>query len=463
MQPIRHVAVIDIGKTNAKVALVDMESLSETAVRKTPNKVRHDGPYPHHDTEALWSFIQASLSELNVAQPIDAISVTTHGATAALVDGNGGLALPILDYESSLPDATSVAYRAARPDFTETGAPLLPVGLNLAAQIFWQQAAYPEAFAGVAAILMYPQYWVYRLTGVMASEVTSLGCHTDLWNPVARTYSSLVERQGWLELMPPLRSARDRIGPVLPAIAGPAALRPGVPVFCGIHDSNASLLPHLQAWPKPFSVVSTGTWVISMAVGGSTAALDPARDTLVNVSADGDPVPSARFMGGREYEIMTGGQPAEWGDEDVSQVLARPLFLLPSVEQGSGPFPARRSTWVNDAQATDAERQIALSYYLAMMTTVSLELIGAASDTIVEGPFARNRAYLSMLAAATGRKVICGSSGGTGTAIGAALLTLDAGKRLDRSALETTESDPRLARYAEAWKALLLAGPGSPP
>ena len=98
-----------------------------------------------------------------------------------------------------------------------------------------------------------------------------------------------------------------------------------------------------------------------------------------------------------------------------------------------------------------------------MMTTVSLELIGAASDTIVEGPFARNRAYLSMLAAATGRKVICGSSGGTGTAIGAALLTLDAGKRLDRSALETTESDPRLARYAEAWKALLLAGPGSPP
>ena len=147
MQPIRHVAVIDIGKTNAKVALVDMESLSETAVRKTPNKVRHDGPYPHHDTEALWSFIQASLSELNVAQPIDAISVTTHGATAALVDGNGGLALPILDYELSLPDATSAAYRAARPDFTETGAPLLPVGLNLAAQIFWQQAAYPEAFA----------------------------------------------------------------------------------------------------------------------------------------------------------------------------------------------------------------------------------------------------------------------------------------------------------------------------
>ena len=29
---------------------------------------------------------------------------------------------------------------------------------------------------------MYPQYWAYRLTGVLANEVTSLGCHTDLWN-----------------------------------------------------------------------------------------------------------------------------------------------------------------------------------------------------------------------------------------------------------------------------------------
>lgn len=30
---------------------------------------------------------------------------------------------------------------------------------------------------------MYPQYWALRLTGIAANEVTSLGCHTDLWNP----------------------------------------------------------------------------------------------------------------------------------------------------------------------------------------------------------------------------------------------------------------------------------------
>jgi hypothetical protein len=36
-------------------------------------------------------------------------------------------------------------------------------------------------------------------------------------------------------------------------------------------------------------------------------ALDPARDVLVNVNALGQPVPSARFMGGREYELIRAG------------------------------------------------------------------------------------------------------------------------------------------------------------
>ena len=37
---------------------------------------------------------------------------------------------------------------------------------------------------------MYPQYWAYRLTGVLANEVTSLGCHTDLWDYRAGDFST---------------------------------------------------------------------------------------------------------------------------------------------------------------------------------------------------------------------------------------------------------------------------------
>ena len=121
---------------------------------------------------------------------IDAISVTTHGATAALVDANGDLALPVLDYEFAGPDGLRAAYEQVRPPFAETGTPRLPIGLNLGAQLFWQQKTFPDAFAKVSAILTYPQYWACSLTGVAASEVTSLGCHTDLWNPYRRDFSA---------------------------------------------------------------------------------------------------------------------------------------------------------------------------------------------------------------------------------------------------------------------------------
>ncbi len=70
----------------------------------------------------------------------------------------------MLDYEHDGPDALAAEYDAVRPPFSETGSPRLPLGLNLGAQIFWQERRFPERFANVAAILTYPQYWTFRLT-----------------------------------------------------------------------------------------------------------------------------------------------------------------------------------------------------------------------------------------------------------------------------------------------------------
>ena len=63
---------------------------------------------------------------------------------------------------------------------------------------------------------MYPQYWAWRLSGALASEVTSLGTHTDLWRPHERAYSSLARKQGWARLMPGMRTATDRLGLITP-------------------------------------------------------------------------------------------------------------------------------------------------------------------------------------------------------------------------------------------------------
>ncbi|MDX8498083.1 FGGY-family carbohydrate kinase [Mesorhizobium sp. VK4C] len=451
------VAVIDIGKTNAKVALVDLGRMVEVTLRRTANAPVRQAPYPHHDVEALWTFILNSLADLNRERRIDAISITTHGATGALVDHSGELALPVLDYEFDGPDQLAADYEAIRPPFAETGTPRLPIGLNLGAQFFWQQKRFPAEFARAAAMLMYPQYWALRLTGVAANEVTSLGCHTDLWNPWTSDYSSLVDRMGWRQLMAPVRSAKDRLGPILPAISQRTGLDPRTPVFCGLHDSNASLLPHLLSDAPPFSVVSTGTWVVTMAVGGKKVELDPARDTLVNVNALGDPVPSARFMGGREFSLLTDGQPVDWSEDDVAAVLARKASLLPSTQQGSGPFPHRAAQWRNAGALSPGQRFVAISFYLALMTATCLDLIGGDGPTTVEGPFAQNRLFIRMLAAATGRPVVA-SETSTGTSIGAALLASDDATVMSKGARTEPPADRVWNDYVLAWQEAVRTG-----
>ena len=454
MTDTRHVAVIDIGKTNAKLALVDLDTLSEVAVRTTPNTVLSGGRYPHFDCDRIWAFLLDGLAAFNRETPVDAISITTHGCAAALVGEDGALAMPVLDYEFAGPEQTSAAYDSARPPFSETGTPRLPIGLNLGAQIFWQERAFPAEFANVRTIVTYPQYWAYRLSGVLANEATSLGCHSDLWDPHRRTFSSLVVRQGWDKKFAAVRSAGEKLGQVLPDIAVKLGLKPDLPVHCGIHDSNASLYPHLLQRPAPFSVVSTGTWVIAMSVGGRTDGLDATRDCLLNVNALGDPVPSARFMGGREFSTLV-RDADDCTDADLAQVLDRGIMLLPSVQQGSGPFPHRKHSWVGDETAlTPSERFAAVSLYLAMMSATCLELTGAAGPIVVEGPFAKNRVFGAMLSVATGREVLASSGSATGTSIGAALLAAEGIKPNIAFAGISPPStfSQGMARYAEAWR-----------
>ena len=454
----RHIAVIDIGKTNAKVVVLDAGTGAEIAAVRTANSVLKSGPYPHYDTDGLWDFIISALKGFVRAPGFDAISITTHGASAVMLSAAGSLAMPVLDYEHGYPQAIQNAYSQLRPKFAETFSPGLSVGLNVGAQIHYMKSTFPADFAHVATILTYPQYWAFRLTGVASNEVTSLGCHTDLWNPTTQSYSSLVDALGIRGLMAPIRSAFDALGPVLPALAADMGLTKPVPVYCGIHDSNASLLPHLVENEAPFAVVSTGTWVISFSVGGDLDHLDPARDTLANVDAFGRTVPSARFMGGREFEILAaeiGTASSDAVEAAIEAVIERGLMLLPNVVEGSGPFPGRRRRWIADHAASNAERLAAVSLYLALMTEACLGLIGAKGPIFVEGPFALNHAYLKALSALTNSDVIA-LAGSTGTSQGAALLTGIRPATTAENSLVRAEL-PGMIRYRQAWRDALIA------
>ncbi|WOI57655.1 FGGY-family carbohydrate kinase [Palleronia sp. LCG004] len=442
-----RIAVIDIGKTNAKLALIDAETLSEIAVTTRPNRILPGPPWPHVDLDGHWNFLLDALREMHAAHGIDAISVTTHGASAVLLDAAGGLAAPMLDYEHDGPDAMAVGYDALRPSFAETGSPRLPHGLNLGAQLHYMLATDPGLRDRIRQIVTFPHYWGHRLTGEIASDVTSLGCHTDLWNPWKGTPSGLLDRLGLGGCLAPARKSTDILGTVTPEIAARTGLSPDTPVACGIHDSNASLYPHLRGREGPFCVVSTGTWVVAMAVGCGGGTLDPARDTLVNVHAGGGAVPSARFMGGREYEIVRDGDDATPDVADRKAVLDG-LFLLPAIAAGTGPYPGR-SGGFDRPPATRGERLLALSYYLALMTDTCLDLIGGEGPTIVEGPFARNADYLAMLAVLRPDGVAASPSI-TGTATGAALLMIPK-SITPPPAVAIPDDAPALRAYASAW------------
>ena len=454
MTRLKNIAVIDIGKTNVKLIIVDSEAMTEVCVATRPNKVLPGPPWPHFDTEGHWAFLLSGLKEFHQRFGIGGISITTHGACVALLDDEGQLAAPILDYEHDELDLYTDEYDALRPSFHETGSPRLAGGLNLGAQLHWQFKKHPKLLARVESIVTYPQYWAHRLTGVASIDVTSIGCHTDLWNPTQGKFSSLVRRLGIGNKMAQVRRPDEVLGSILPQIVLITGLPTNTKVVCGIHDSNASLLTHIFSRRAPFSVVSTGTWVIAMAIGGDKTPLDPKCDNLTNVNALGDLVPSARFMGGREFELIQKGIAAFANDSDMKLVLEQNIMLLPSVESSSGPYKGRDMSWhPSEPEFASGIREVSLAFYLALMTAKCLQNIGAKGDIVLEGPFAQNYFYRQMLKAATG-ECILSSASTTGTSIGAAML-------LQRQPVQILDREPELKKtpmldalkvYASRWK-----------
>jgi sugar (pentulose or hexulose) kinase len=451
--PTRAIAVLDIGKSNAKLALIDLDTRAVLDIHTRRNAVLPGPPYPHFDVDGTFEWFLDGLAEFALKAEIAVIATTTHGASIAVL-GEEDLALPVMDYEFAGPDELAEAYRAARGDFAEILSPDLPGGLNAGRQLFWMARRFPEAFAEATAIVPYPQYWTWRLTGRRVSEATSFGAHSDLWNGRTGTYSTLATREGWTELFPPRVAAWDVVGTVLPEIAARTGLSPDCRVVAGIHDSNTSLLPHILSRPLPFTVISTGTWMITFAPGGSLDHLDAERSGLAYADAFARPVPAAMSMAGREFELLTDGRAVEPDAATVDAVIARRIMALPAFVSGNGPFGKRKGGWTVDPETLSlAERTAAASLYVALVAEACLQLTGSEGPILIEGPFAKNALFRSALAALVDRPVI-GRPDATGTTEGAALLA----DGPDRPRPTSADPDPAaplggdFQNYARLWR-----------
>jgi len=414
------IAVFDIGKTNIKLTLVDAQG-QELAVRRRANRPRDDGPYPHHDVVAIETWLLDNLAELARRWRIRAIVPVTHGATAALVD-EAGLVLPVADYEFSFElGSEHPPYETLRPPFAQSASPLLGAGLNLGRQLYWQSCQFPQAFVRARYLLMYPQYWSWRLSGVAAAELSSLGCHTDLWQPEQHCYSSLPAQCNWMSLMPPLRRAWERLGTVRPELARRTGLPADCAVLCGVHDSNASLLRYLRGGGDgPRIVLSSGTWLIAAALDGRVSSLREEGDMLANVNVLGAPVACMRFMGGREFAQLAGDDVA-CSQEQLQALIDAQVFALPCFSECGGPFAGSVGSIVGSLPDLPGNRYALATLYCALMTAYCLDMLDATGEVVVEGSFTANVHFAPLLSALVSRKVVR-SNDASGTTLGGWLL-----------------------------------------
>ena len=423
-----HTLILDVGKTNAKIHVLNAQGAWEYSTQ-CANQVVSDGAYPHFRAESLWLWFANSVKtiEFELKREIESICVTTHGATAALVNhlalGSEALVLPIMDYEFTGVEALSKEYRTQCSSFSQSFSPALPAGLNLGLQLFWMQRQFPETFRRASHILMYPQYWAWRLSGELSTEVSSLGCHTDLWNSRQQCYSALVHNCGWRGMFPPLRSAWEVLGPLLPSLATKLGLSAQCKVHVGVHDSNASYLRYL-ARSGSFCVFSTGTWTIAMTSACELRHLHSERDMLANTAVNGETVACSRFMGGREYDIIcarTGANvEAIISEADLLAVLNEQCFALPNFCPGSGPYPAAEAQFVGEINRVNGAAMATL--YCALMMDIQADLLHAQGDIFIEGAFLKNPWLCRIFAALRSDQRVYLSADETGTVQGCAQL-----------------------------------------
>ena len=447
------VAIVDIGKTRLKLHVLDGSGQSIDTFELT-NQVIRGAPYPHYDTDAHWNWVLDTLAQTDTVSQITRIVPVTHGAAAVLVDETR-LVLPILDYEYEGVASDDAPYELLRDPFEDSLSPKLPAGLNLGRQLYWQQQHFPEAFSRATALLPYPQYWAWRLCGVMATELTSLGSHTDLWRPAKKDFSALVSRLGWTSLFPPIRQAWQVLGTIRKDVAKRTGLPGHCEVFCGIHDSNASYLRYIKDQAEKVSVVSTGTWVICM--GGTVASndLDEHRDMLANVDVFGQPVPCARFMGGREFAAISelGADQAGAGLAAARLYVQQGTMALPSFARTGGPFMDQSGCIVNAEPGSAIDGRALGSLYCALVADYCLDLLDSRDQIIIEGPFIADEVFTATLAALRPAQSLSVSADMTGTVSGAWLLA-QWERRQDRPAVEkvTPPEFPELSRYRDQWR-----------
>jgi sugar (pentulose or hexulose) kinase len=453
----RGIVVVDVGYTNTKAILFspDLKILAE---RKIASRHLEGPPYKMIDPEPVIAFLKTALPELDAILPVDCIVPSAHGACIVCLSVDGSLAFPVMDYASDPPADVIADYKKIEPSFSEVYCILLPMALTHGMQLFWQQRLFPQEFKAVKTILPWMQYIAFHLCGVAATEISSMACQSQLLNVNTGEPSSLAVMQGWGDKYAPHRKAWARLGQLRSKFKS-AGFRGRAEVLTGVHDSNANYLRYLAGGLNDFTLLSTGTWIISFNSAADIAKLDHTKDTNTNTDVLGRAVACSRFFGGKELEVLLDSASAGLANlNDVQKLVTAGTMALPSFTDSGGPFPGtgNKGRIVGAATANDSERASLAALYCAQMVSAQLDAVQSSNQIIVDGPFAKNPVFLSVLAQLRVGQKVYASDLRDGTAAGAACLGLMTDENLPHIELALSEIPPAviggLDNYMLKWR-----------
>jgi sugar (pentulose or hexulose) kinase len=431
MECIPVIAVFDIGKTNKKLFLFneDYKIVYEESTQLAESC--DDDGFPCENLASLRSFVFDTLARVTEMPQynVQAINFSAYGARLVHLDIEGVPVGPLYSYlkpfASELGEAFYAKYGGKERFSVETASPALG-NLNSGLQLYRLKTQKPLFFKRIKYSLHLPQYVSYMISGKVYSDITSIGCHTGLWNFEKNIYHSWVQKEGLLGLFAPIQPAEKIYSPVFPGI--------NYCVGIGLHDSSAALIPYLVSFTEPFVLLSTGTWSISLNPFNHTplTADELNNDCLNYLQYKGLPVKASRLFSGYEYEQEVkriakhfGGDIAKYHtmEFDPSVITKLESKLDTAVTDGNvNPitFSGRDISLFNND--IEAYHQLMIDIVDQQRASTSLILKGTPVKRIfVDGGFSKNAVFMHLLSAVFPHMEVFAASMAQATAVGAAL------------------------------------------
>ena len=424
-------AIFDIGKTNKKFFVFDADHREVYREYATLPLTEDEDGFPTEDVVLLTEWMQEVFGRAlaNPELSITALNFSAYGASFVHLNVRGEVVAPLYNYEKPYPaeleDRFYERYGPEKVFGATTGSPRSGM-LNSGMQLYWLKHNRSETFTRIRYSLHLPQYLSYVFTGLPVSEYTSIGCHTGLWDYERGGYHDWVDAEGLRGLLPPVVATETSIN----LRYGGRNLRVGV----GVHDSSAALLPYVRSQRKPFALVSTGTWSVSLNpfIAGQLRKEDLAAGGLNYMRTDGEPVRAGRLFLGQEYAEQTAWLAERFG---VGEERHREVRFDPELTDHLLADYHPRFRFFRLDNQTDAPTDLpsgwdydtAYHQLLLELTEVQRRSLDAAlGDTrirklFVDGGFTANEVFMKLLAHRYPDVKVRTTEASLGSALGAAL------------------------------------------